>query len=408
MRRGLGMSPAVCALCAKRTLIATMGVMCLWGQTGTTTGTTGTTGTGSSTGTAAGTSAGSTNTSAPSASGSPGAAGPKPIFLSGMVMMDDGSPLPGSVDIQSICGTFRRTMGHSSSSGNFGFQWSSTSSAFGDASQAGRVSAGSGGASLTGSRNGSRGLDPLANCDLLAAFPGYSSTRVSLYDRGGQDNFDVGAIVLHRIAAGEGHVVSVLALRAPKEAKKSFEKGTSLAAANKPAEAVTSFEKAVAIYPQYADAWLGLGKAQWQMGRKGEAGTSFAKSVELDNKLVGPWQELGYLACDDSRWDDAVRYLDQAVRLDPMDSPIAWYFSALAYYNLGHFDQAERSVRAELKLDHGQNPRADYLLGLVLIARKDLQGAAQALRNYIAAAPASPEVASARRELSRVENQLGN
>jgi tetratricopeptide (TPR) repeat protein len=397
MRRGLGLL-----------LFAAMGVVCLWGQTSTTTGTAGTSGTGTSTGTAAGTSAGSTNTTAPSPTGSPGAVGPRPIFLSGIVMMDDGSRLPGSVEIQSICGTFRRTMGHSSSSGSFGFQWSSTSSAFGDASQAGRVSAGGGAASLTGSRNGSRGLDPLANCDLLAAYPGYSSAKVSLYDRGGQDNFDVGTIVMHRIVAGEGHVVSVLALRAPKEAKKSFEKGTSLVAAKKPAEALVSFEKAVTIYPQYADAWLELGKTQWETGHKAEAGTSFAKSVELDNKLVGPWQELGYLACDDSRWEDAVRYLDQAVRLDPMDSPIAWYFSALAYYNMGHFDQAERSVRAELKLDHGQNPRADYLLGLVLLAKRDLQGAAQALRNYIAAAPPSPDVASARRELSRVETQIGN
>ena len=65
-------------------------------------------------------------------------------------------------------------------------------------------------------------------------------------------------------------------------------------------------------------------------------------------------------------------------------------------------------MRAEIKLDHGENPRADFLLGLILIARKDLQGGAQALRNYIAAAPASPDVASARKELSRLETQIGN
>lgn len=383
-------------------LMAAMGAVCLWGQTGTNTS-----GTSAPVGTAAGTSAGSTNTTTPPASGSPGAAGPKPIFLSGTVMMDDGSPLPGSVDIQSVCGTLRRTMGHSSATGSFGFQWSSMSSAFGDASQAGRISTGSGATALTGSRNGSRGLDPLANCDLLGSFPGYSSAKVSLYDRGGQDNFDVGAIVLHRIEAGEGHSVSVLALGAPREAQKSFDKGTRLAV-NRPAEALVSFEKAVTIYPQYADAWLSLGKTQWQLGRKDDARTSFTKAMELDKKLVGPWQELGFLACDESRWEDAVRYLDQAVRLDPMDSAIAWYFSALAWYNMGRFDQAERSVRAEIKLDHGQNPRADFLLGLILIARKDLQGGAAALRTYIASAPGSPDVASARKELSRLETQLGN
>src|SRR6185437_803843 len=99
---------------------------------------------------------------------------------------------------------------------------------FGDASQTGR-SLGTGAASLSGSRNGSRGLDPLANCDLTADTPGYSASRVSLYNRAGQENYDVGAIVIHLIAAGEGRTVSVLALQAPKAAKKDFEKGTSLA-----------------------------------------------------------------------------------------------------------------------------------------------------------------------------------
>ena len=338
-----------------------------------------------------------------SAGGSPS----RSIFLSGKVMMDDGSQLPGNVSIQSICGPLRRTMDHASGDGGFAFQWTTTSSSFGDASQAMKMAGGNGGGSLTGSRNGSRGLDPLANCDLTADSAGYSSSRVSLYDRAGQNNYDVGVIVLHRISAGEGHTVSVLALKAPKDARKSFEKGTSLAAANKPADAATSFETAVRLYPQYADAWLGLGKMQWQLAQKDLARESFRKSMELDNNLVGPWQELGYLACDDAKWEDAVRYLDQAVRLDPMDSAAAWYFNALANYNLGRFDRAERSVRAELKLDNGRIPQADYLLALVLIARQDLAGGAAALRSYIASSPKTQDAETAKRELSRLETQLG-
>jgi tetratricopeptide (TPR) repeat protein len=298
-------------------------------------------------------------------------------------------------------------MGHTSTAGDFGIQWANTTGVFADASETGRSTGGTGASSLTGSRNGNRGADPLANCELVAESAGYSSGRVSLYDRSGQDNYDVGTLILHRIAAEEGHMVSMLDLKAPKDARKSFGKGTSQALANKPADALLSFGKAVAIYPQYAGAWLGLGKVQWQLGRKDEAGASFHKSMDLDPKLVGSWQELGFLACDDARWEDAVRYLDQAVRLDPIDSPVSWYFSAVANYNLGRYDQAERSVRAELKLDRGRNRRADYLLGMVLIARRDLEGAAEALRNYIASAPKTEDVNPVRRELSRVESQLG-
>lgn len=353
--------------------------------------------------------AGSTTTTQPATGSTSGATPqtgpPRPIFLSGVVMTDNGSPLPSNVNIQSVCGVARRTMAHVTDSGSFGFQWTNMTIAFGDASQMGR-NPGTGAASLTGSRNGARGLDPLANCELFADVPGYSSTKASLFNRGGQDNFDVGVIVLHLIAAGDGHSVSLLALQAPKNAKKAFDKGISLTAANKPTEALASFEVAVTDYPQYADAWLDMGKIQWQLGRKEDARASFRKSMDLDNKLVGPWQELGFMACDDSKWEEALKYLDQAVRLDPIDSPIPWYFDALANYNMGHYAEAERSVRAELKLDRGKNPQADYLLGLVLIARQDLEGGAEALRNYIAAAPPSADVATARRELSRLENGI--
>jgi tetratricopeptide (TPR) repeat protein len=387
------------------------GMACAWAQTGATGAT--------STGIANGTIAGSANTNpsnatggstglaaAPPSGSSPGTGGPRPIFLSGIVMMDDGSPLPGIVNIQSLCGGVRRTMSQTSSSGGFAFQWSGTSAVFGDASQLVRLSGGGGGAaSLAGSRSGSRGMDPLANCDLTAEYPGHSSSKASLYNRAGDTSYDVGVIILHRIRAGEGSTVSALSLKAPKEAKKNFDKGTSFVAANKLMDALASFKKAVEAYPDYADAWLSMGKVQWQMGDKDAAGTSFRKASDLDGKLVGPWQALGFLACDDSKWEDAARYLDQAVRLDPIGSPNAWYFHALASYNLGRFEVAERSVRAEIRLDRGKNPREDFLLGLILIARQDPEGGAQALRNFLASGPSPEDARLAQRQLTRLEGQ---
>ena len=99
------------------------GVVCAWAQT--TTG-------GPSTGGATGTAPGSANsspgnilggasgvmTTSPGVTGSSaGSGGSRSIFLSGTVMMDDGSPLPGIVSIQSLCGGVRRTMGQTTGSG---------------------------------------------------------------------------------------------------------------------------------------------------------------------------------------------------------------------------------------------------------------------------------------------------
>jgi tetratricopeptide (TPR) repeat protein len=325
-------------------------------------------------------------------------------------MTDDGSPLPSNINIQSVCNGVQRIRAHAAPNGDFGFQWSSNPiGIFEDASEGGQhMSSGISG-SLSGSGSGSsanRISDPLANCELQAQVSAYTSVRVSLIDRRGQETYDVGTIAIHRMSGDEGRTVSALALRAPKDAKKNFDKGTELARANKTEDAAAAFRKAVASYPQYADAWVGLGQTEVTLGSRDAARTDFRKAMDLDDKLVGPWQELGYMASDQKNWEEAARYLDHAVRLDPMDSPKAWYFSAMANFNLGRYEVAERSVRAELKLEP-KNPHGEYLLGLVLIARKDFRGGADALRNYIGLWPNGDDVESARQQLSRVESQLG-
>ena len=331
-------------------------------------------------------------------------------------MTDDGSPQPININIQTVCSSQTRTVTRATLNGDFQFQWAvGTTAIFEDASESGRmpgsssVSSSSGTNSTAGGSGGgapSRMLDPMVNCDLRADVSGYTSSRIGLYDREGQEIFDVGTITLHRISADEGRVVSILSLKAPKDAKKNFDKGTVLAAAKKPADAAASFEKAVASYPDYADAWLGLGQALVQMGSKEEAQGDFKKAMALDDKLVGPWQELGFLALDSGQWEESAHYLDHAVKLDPLGSAKAWYCDAVANYNVGRYDLAERSVRGVLKLE--RNPRAQYLLGLVLIARKDYKGGADALREYVGLWPNGEDSESAKKQISRVEGRSGN
>jgi tetratricopeptide (TPR) repeat protein len=330
---------------------------------------------------------------------------PTPIFLSGKVMVDDGSPVPASANVQSVCGSHQRNVAHTGPEGDFGFIWGNTSGVFEDASENVHSFAGIPG---SGGSSGGTGpmADPLANCDLRADSPGYTSSRLSLFQHNSFDNFDVGVIVLHKITGDEGRVVSLLSLKAPKDARKNFDKGTEQVHANKLTDAQASFQKSVTTYPQYADAWLGLGRVQLQLGSKETARESFQKAMDLDSKLVGPWQEMGYMASDQSKWEEAARYLDQAVKLDPTNSPRAWYFSAMANYNLGRFEQAERSVRASLRLD--KNVHAEYLLGMVLIARKDLRGGADALRAFLASSPKAEEADLAKKQLSRIESQLSS
>jgi tetratricopeptide (TPR) repeat protein len=332
---------------------------------------------------------------------------PRPIFISGTVSTDDGSPLPGSVKIQAVCGADQRTVTHTSSRGDFSFQWGDNSGIFEDASQSGAssiFSANPGGIGGTANSMGVRLANPLANCELRADMAGYLSSRAPLISYGQLDRIEVGTLIVHRLTGEEGTTVSMLSMKAPKNAKKDFQKGTDQFRQRKYKDAEASFRKAVAAYPDYADAWLSLGRTERQLGAHEAARENFQKAMDLDKKLLGPWQELGYLSVDQSKWEDAAKYLDQANRLDPMSSSMAWFFSAVADFNLQRFEAAERSIRAEIRLDQDKNPRAKYLLGLILLARNDLTGGAEALRAFIKVAPAGPDIEMAKKQLLRAES----
>jgi tetratricopeptide (TPR) repeat protein len=219
----------------------------------------------------------------------------------------------------------------------------------------------------------------------------------------------VGVLWLRPVSGHQGNTVSALSLRAPKDARKLFDKGTELLHSAKLPAAAASFQKAATIYPDYVDAWINLGNAQFRMGANDSARSSLQRAIELDPKMPGAWQMLGYIAFNQKKWDDAAGYLCHAEELDPMNSPMPWFYSAVAYYELRKYDQAEKSIRTEIGMDPVfQNHRAQYVLGMILIARHDLAGGSDALRSYLATKPDPRDVATVETALSKLQPGSGN
>src|SRR5258708_3944199 len=174
----------------------------------------------------------------------------------------------------------------------------------------------------------------MINCELRADLAGFRSDTVNMFRGSSMDNPDVGSIFLHRLAGVEGSSISATSFLAPKDARKTYEKGLQSLLKNKPEDAARDFEKAVAVYPKYADAWMTLAKVRLQQKSYGPAREALMKALDADSKLVGPWVDLGLLCAQQQQWEDSARYLDRAVKLDPVDFPQAWYADAVADYNL--------------------------------------------------------------------------
>lgn len=371
------------------TLLSVLGLGCLWSQTIGTNGST----------------AGSTNNSNNNSSPAKFASGltyNTSFMITGSVMMEDGSAVPGPVDIKLVCSAAERTLTHTTVMDDFEFQWPPSL-------QMGPVSGGSFASPFTGAISDASSVVNTAEdmpqyCDLRASLPGYTSSEVNMHNPSAFDGSNVGVLWLRPIATPhDGNMVSALSLRAPKEAKKLFDKGTDLLHAGKWPAAATDLQKAVTVYPQYADAWVNLGRAQFKMGAADSARSSLEHAVQLDPKVPGAWQTLGYVAFNQRKWNDAAGYLNQAEQLDPLNSPTPWFYSAMAYFELRKFDQAEKSIREEIDMDpRFQNRRARYVLGLILIARHDVVGGSNALRSYLAGSPDPRDVATVKNVLSQL------
>ena len=344
--------------------------------------------------------------------------GSRPIYISGKVVMQDGSPVPQDVTIQRLCSGVSKTVAYTDPRGHFSFQWGERNLVLADASDAGgdpsrnpTTSPGFGGAQSAGGSN-AFAADPygnkMMNCQLRANVAGFTSDAVNLFNRRSTDTPDIGTIVLHRIAEVEGSSVSVTSMMAPKDARKAYERGLQSLLKNKPDDAVKDFERAVAAYPKYAEAWQNLGKLHAQRKSMAAARASFLKAIDADPKLVPPYVELGMMAAADANWPEAGEYLDKALKLDPVDYPVAWYTDAVAHYNLMNYDAAEKSAREAVRLDQRHtNPRAGYLLGLILAEEKDYTGAAAQLTEYVKLVPNAPDLAQVEDRLKQLEKLAG-
>jgi len=231
----------------------------------------------------------------------------------------------------------------------------------------------------------------MINCELRADLAGYRSDKVNVFGGGNAESVDVGSIVLHRLSGVEGNSISTTSLQSPKNATKAYESGLQSLLKNKPEDAAKDFEKAVAIYPRYADAWTALGKVRLQQKLYGPAKEAFIRAVDADPKLVSPIWSWG---CFPHKINGG--------RIRPVISIAR--FSSTHRVSTG----VVCGRRCELQPDalrrcgsqcpggdqarsQTLNPRADYLLGMVLVEKKNYADGAAELKTFMTLSPNAPD-----------------
>ena len=367
-------------------------------------GTGGTGGGGTRGGVGGGTTNGNTSTT-----GLPGMSIPNPstpstmLFLSGKVIVDDGSVLTDPAAIQTVCRGNTRTIGYTDRKGTFSIQLDPNSSAnlagVGDVTDTGPT--------MQNDYGGTFQMRDFRDCQVQAVLPGFTSQVVDLSSRlGGDSRAELGNIALHRIGEVQGFTISATSAAAPPKARKDYEKGLSLEKKQNWAEAQTKFQSAVDIYPRYAVAWVELGRVQLRQSHEDDAKQSFQKARAADPQFILVYQEMVQIAASHQQWKDVAEQTDQLLRLNPINFPQYWFLNAVANYQLQNFDAAEKNAARGLELDPKHHiPKMEFVLGLAMAQKHDYRGALEHLRNYVQTAPKSEDTEMAQAQISQLEAQ---
>lgn len=327
---------------------------------------------------------------------------PIQMFVSGKVVLEDGSPLPDKAEVETVCDGQKRKRARTDSRGGFSFRLSTDGGSNGAESQ----SAASGADTAWGGPMAPRRDEPdVQGCELDAVLAGFTSEKVQIGRRatGFGDN-NVGQIVLHRMTAVEGLTISVTTAQAPEGARKAFKKGIEEAQRDKWDEAQALFEKAVKIYPKYAVAWFELGRVQARQKNLVEAKRCWEQAVGADEKYVLPYQLLAQAAAGENDWPKLIEFSAAWLAIDPVDFADAWFLNAVGNYFGGNLKIAENSARQGIQLDQAHRiPKLQYLLGMTLMRRQAYAEAAEHMQAYLHLVSKPADVSEAQKQLAEIE-----
>jgi len=337
------------------------------------------------------------------------------IFLSGKVVMEDGTPPPEPVVIERVCNGQPRPEAYTDQKGRFSFQLGGNQAVFSDASYGGFGDT-IGGASndpFSGQRNspamagmGGRQISErdLMGCELRAVLAGFRADPVPLSGRRSLDNPDVGTIILRRLANVEGTTVSAIAMQAPKDAKKALEKAQNFVKKNKANEALREYEKAIQLYPKYTTAYYEMGRVLEMTQQTEPARQAYLKAIEIDPKYLHPYRQLAAISIREQKWEDAAEYSGKAIKLNPVDFADLYFYNSVAHYYLKHYDEAQHSALEARKLDtRNRIPKVHQLLGAIYIEQANYAAASTHMKDYLKFLPAGQEAEQMQRQIEELD-----
>jgi len=241
-------------------------------------------------------------------------------------------------------------------------------------------------------------IDPLSelSCVLQAHLDGYESSVIEISSFNWLSDPNLPPLVLR--PRGQGSVNSdntVLFEQSgvPLEARTAWDGAARAARVANWTQAERQLRTVVKAAPGFARGWYGLGYARAQLHQPMEAQEALRRAVERNPKMLDAYLLLARVSNEARDWQGAADAAGGLIRGDAKKRyPEIYSHLALARYQLKDLDGAQASIEEGIRLDQKRTfPRNEYILGVILKAKQNYDGAREHLSKYLELVPKAPD-----------------
>ncbi len=241
---------------------------------------------------------------------------------------------------------------------------------------------------------------------MVAEKSGYASTQVdiSAINPVLDHNIKVEPIVMTSRLADPYYISLESESGMPSKGINAWKAAMKAIDANNPQEALNQLQSVVVAVPKSAVAWHALGVVYDRQRMLPAARDAYHQAIEADPKMLQPYLTLARLDIFMKDWDSAMKDSDALIKIDKKNVyPEIYLHRAVAQYGLKDLAGAEMGVQEVIRKDPKHTlPRAEFVLGRILEAKGDVNGAREHMAKYLELDPKTEDVAEIKLHLQNL------
>ncbi len=304
------------------------------------------------------------------------------LIVEGNVVMPDGSPPPKTVGIERVCSDIQASAPGPLTDKKGHYTW--------------RMD-----------------LDPTNTrvCFLRATLPGFSSSQVDI------SNLNLGEFQQNKVLkvadltlsprdnGGANSIVLVAEEDAPGKARTPYKAAIKALDKNDTDEGIKQLQLAVKAVPKFADGWNILGALYELHGMLMDARDALQHAIEANPKQPAPYLRLARISNKLGDWDAATKNEDALLKIETRFYAEIYFQQGITRFELKNVAGAEESLKTAQSFDPAHKlPRAEYVLGMIALAKGDMSGAKEHIANYMKLDPTTPDIEKIQVQLDNLGN----